>query len=453
MIACAGKPCPELTWIKAQKLARESAEKDMIFLGFLIFENRLKDETTPTINLLNNASIPTMMATGDNILTAISVGRACGMLDREALVFYPQSYSNVTSSRDVVWQCVDDINVPFDPNKLEPTNEFVHRYSLAVSGEFFEMVSDCFPESFLQKLLAKTKIFARMSPQQKQLLVEVLQKNNLTVGFCGDGANDCGALKAADVGVSLSQAEASIAAPFTSKIQDISCIPTLIKEGRASLVTSFSCFKYMTLYSMVQFTSLIFLYSFMSSLSDYQFVFVDLLIIVPLGVLMSRYAPSTRLASAQPNTKLISTKMLTCVLGHIAIQAVFQSIVYAFIANPLRLGWTDDSHENTFNPTTTVMFLFSSFLYIFTAVIFSEGRPFRQQFYWPFLLYSAGAVLATLVLLSQTFSLLNRWLLLAPLPRLSSWLIFLLAILYFLVAYSFDRHASPSISRVLEKLL
>ena len=57
--------------------------------------------------------------------------------------------------------------------------------------------------------------------------------------MCGDGANDCGALKTADVGISLSEAEASIAAPFTSKIQNIGCVISLLQEGKASLTTSF----------------------------------------------------------------------------------------------------------------------------------------------------------------------------------------------------------------------
>jgi len=94
-------------------------------------------------------------------------------------------------------------------------------------------------------MLVKTQVFARMSPDEKNEVVERLQSLGYTVLMCGDGANDCAALKAADVGISLSEAEASVAAPFTSATRDIGCVIDVIKEGRAALVTSFSCFKYM----------------------------------------------------------------------------------------------------------------------------------------------------------------------------------------------------------------
>lgn len=78
-------------------------------------------------------------------------------------------------------------------------------------------------------MLVKGVIFARMSPDEKAELVERLQGLGYTVGFCGDGANDCGALKTADIGISLSEAEASVAAPFTSHITDVSCVIEVIK--------------------------------------------------------------------------------------------------------------------------------------------------------------------------------------------------------------------------------
>ena len=106
-------------------------------------------------------------------------------------------------------------------------------------------------------MLVKGVIFARMSPDEKHELVDRLQALGYCVLFCGDGANDCGALKAADVGLSLSEAEASVAAPFTSNSPDISCVLRVIREGRAALVTSFSCFKYMALYSLIQFVRVV----------------------------------------------------------------------------------------------------------------------------------------------------------------------------------------------------
>ena len=102
-------------------------------------------------------------------------------------------------------------------------------YSLAVSGEVFRWMVDFAPKHILNKMLVSCQVFARMSPDEKHELVEKLQSIDYIVGFCGDGANDCGALKAADVGISLSEAEASVAAPFTSRVFEISCVPQVIK--------------------------------------------------------------------------------------------------------------------------------------------------------------------------------------------------------------------------------
>jgi cation-transporting ATPase 13A2 len=61
--------------LKSQKITRDEIEYDLTFLGFLIMQNKLKVVTKHVIETLNQANIRTIMATGDNVLTAISVGR------------------------------------------------------------------------------------------------------------------------------------------------------------------------------------------------------------------------------------------------------------------------------------------------------------------------------------------------------------------------------------------
>jgi cation-transporting ATPase 13A3/4/5 len=45
-------------------LSREKVESDLIFLGLLILENRLKNETKPVLEELISAQIKTVMITG-----------------------------------------------------------------------------------------------------------------------------------------------------------------------------------------------------------------------------------------------------------------------------------------------------------------------------------------------------------------------------------------------------
>lgn len=191
----------------------------------------------------------------------------------------------------VRWEDVDDpthildsrtlVEVPEREGRSEQAN---HKYCLAITGDVFRYLIDYAPLETLYKALYLGVIYARMSPDEKHELVERLQGLDYTVGFCGDGANDCGALTAADVGVSLSEAEASVAAPFTSRRFDISCVLNIIRDGRAALVTSFSCFQYMALYSAIQFTTVSILYTFGSNLGDFQFLFIDLFLILPIAV-------------------------------------------------------------------------------------------------------------------------------------------------------------------------
>lgn len=103
-------------------------------------------------------------------------------------------------------------------NKL-PWHYLDDNIEVALTGKAFNLLLEMNNEYILNSVLAKAKVFARMGPDDKANLVENLQTNlKEQIGMCGDGANDCGALKTADVGISLSEAEASIAAPFTSAI-------------------------------------------------------------------------------------------------------------------------------------------------------------------------------------------------------------------------------------------
>lgn len=89
VIACAAKYEPKLSWMKVQKMTRADAECDLEFVGFIIFENKLKPTTAGVISELGQAGIRNVVCTGDNILTAVSVSRECGLLGSDEQCFIP----------------------------------------------------------------------------------------------------------------------------------------------------------------------------------------------------------------------------------------------------------------------------------------------------------------------------------------------------------------------------
>ncbi len=98
------------------------------------------------------------------------------------------------------------------------------------------------------------------------------------------------------MGVSLSEAEASVSAPFTSKHTQISCIPKLLLEGRSALATAFQLFRFMALYSIIQFTNVVLLNFNAAFLGNWQYLYQDLWVVFPLVVLMGRSRAATKLS-------------------------------------------------------------------------------------------------------------------------------------------------------------
>ena len=67
---------------QSQTIPREFVENNMIFLGLLIVQNKLKEKTKESLAKYAEADLRMLMATGDNILTAICVSKDCNLVSQ-----------------------------------------------------------------------------------------------------------------------------------------------------------------------------------------------------------------------------------------------------------------------------------------------------------------------------------------------------------------------------------
>ncbi|ORY75599.1 hypothetical protein LY90DRAFT_332648, partial [Neocallimastix californiae] len=376
VIAVGYKPLGNIKYHKLMKIDRDEIESDLEFLGFIIFENSLKPGTKKTIDELNNSNISSLMCTGDNILTGISVARECNMINKDAKVKILK-FVNGTGEIDentppeIIY---GDITYGSNNSLSKDTIIKINNEYLAMTGDIFDWILHNYSDEQLFSVLENCKVFARMLPDQKKLLVEKFQENGYCVSFCGDGANDCGALKSADVGLSQSEAEASVAAPFTSRNEDLKCVLDVIKEGRAALVTNFSCFKYMAIYSLIQFTTVSLLYHLAANLGDTQFLFIDLFLILPVAITMGRSKSYHKIYPKAPSANLISFKVLVSLIGQVLIQMIFQFYMFYGYEEP-----ENNNGETILCCENTVLFYVSCFQYLIGAFVFSIGPPYRQS--------------------------------------------------------------------------
>lgn len=234
--------------------------------------------------------------------------------------------------------------------------------------------------------------------------------------MCGDGANDCGALKAAHTGISLSDAESSVASPFTSKNPNITCVPNIIKEGRAALVTSFGIFKYMASYSLCQFISVMILYSIDSNLTDIQYLYIDLFIISIFAFFFGRTESySGKLVKETPLSSLISLSPILSLSLQLFLVGVFQVAAFEHVQTqdwfvPFNATAREEADsENVACLENYTVFAISSFQYVILAIVFSKGPPYRQSIFsnYGFMLSSIGLTAFSAYLILYPFEFLR----------------------------------------------
>ncbi|XP_071146698.1 polyamine-transporting ATPase 13A3-like isoform X5 [Mytilus edulis] len=389
---------PKLSWHQAQRISRDKMEHSLTFAGLLFMQNKLKQETKPVIGILNAANIRTVMITGDMMQTAVSVARTCGMIPPcDDVVIADAHPPDSQGPARIEWIPVENPvqdNIPegqsqecriiYKGYQSVDMRENLERTHLAVTGKSWKVITDYFKD-LIPRICVKGSVFCRMSPDQKCQLIEKMQEIEYQVGMCGDGANDCEALKAAHAGISLSEAEASVAAPFTSHIPNIECVVTVMREGRCALATSFGCFKYMALYSFIQFISVLILYNYSCNLADMQFLYIDLVITTSIAVLMGYTGAYRHLVAQQPQSSLIELSNLISIVGQVLLVLLFQLSAFFFLQSqkwyPSVMSKGSKDADNVDSWETTTIFLISSYQYITVAFCFSQGPPFRKPIY------------------------------------------------------------------------
>ncbi|KAI9000254.1 hypothetical protein BC832DRAFT_147677 [Gaertneriomyces semiglobifer] len=340
-------------------LRREEVETKHAFCGFILLENRAKEESRLVIDRLKAAHIRSIMITGDGPYTAIHVARKLDLCQRALLldlrdgevVFSPVYAEPGTKSRKVSTASTtatpstnatvlarpykgaissvfaDDA---MDRAQVHPVEELTRHLThateqieLVITGNALDAVLNKYESPFANWLVGRVRIFARAKPSHKTWIIEKLKEQDNYVGMCGDGTNDCGAIKAAHVGIALSEAEASVVAPFTSGEKSVLDVWTLLREGRCALDTSFVAFKYMMLYPATQVIMVATLYYLGTELSNNQYLFDDLFIVAMTSLLMLYTGPASKLESVRPTDSLFSPSVLASVIGQFLINSAF----------------------------------------------------------------------------------------------------------------------------------
>lgn len=171
----------------AMKETSSIKEEDLTFVGLVAMIDPPREEARPAVAKFKEAGITTVMITGDHKDTAYAIAKDLGIAK--------------DPSECVMGYEIDDLN-----------------------------------EEELKKLCLKTRVFARVSPENKVSIVKAFKANGNICAMTGDGVNDAPSLKAADIGIAMGITGTDVAKGAADMVltdDNFASIEKAVEEGRS----------------------------------------------------------------------------------------------------------------------------------------------------------------------------------------------------------------------------
>ena len=406
---------------RVNDFTRDQIESQLHFAGFLVFHCPLKADAVASLRHLNDSAHRCIMITGDNPLTAVHVAGEVEIVDRDTLIL--DLREGATSDKDLVWRSVDEsVMIPVNPEAPIDTTLF-DKYDICMTGVALKQYEER-PEAWKQ-LIENTWVYARVSPSQKEFILDSFKGLGYITLMAGDGTNDVGALKTANVGIALLDGtpedlekiaqhqrnermkkvyesqlsltsrfgqppppvppqlktlypdlekarekavaemttqrrqnpsakfdlssitssmadveddgppqirlgDASVAAPFTSKLSNVGAVINIIRQGRCTLVAFTQMHKILALNCLIQAYSLSVLYLDGIKYGDYQVTISGMLMSVCF-LCISRAKPMERLSAQKPLDRVFSPYVFLSGKLHAGGPSLSIRLILAFI--------------------------------------------------------------------------------------------------------------------------
>lgn len=163
------------------------SEDNLVFVGLVGMIDPPRPECKKAVDIFKGAGITTIMITGDHKVTALAIAKELGIAEDE---------------------------------------------SQAMSGEEIDLLS----MEELQEKVKTTRIFARVSPENKVSIVTAIKNNGMIVAMTGDGVNDAPSLKRADIGIAMGITGTDVAKGAADMVltdDNFASIEKAVEEGRS----------------------------------------------------------------------------------------------------------------------------------------------------------------------------------------------------------------------------